>query len=757
MRVFRSRKLLSFSVLLFLLLSATAPVWGQTATLGRGLEQLVQLYESSNPKLDVALKPHLTSPAGELLVEVRLAPGADAKHVIAQLSQNGFRLQAISELDPRLIEGYLPLSSARAASAAAGIKSLHAVQRPVTLTVGSVPAEAAIVEKADVAQARGINGTGTKVGVLSDSYNTCPNPKPCVTNAAQDVATGDLPSGVVVLQDKPAALGPGTDEGRAMLQLVHKIAPGSGLGFATADGGQVNFSNNILNLRRIFGASVIVDDVVYFAEPMYSDGLPARAVDEVVREGAAYYSSAGNNGLEAYEDRYRPISFARLQKLVAEGKSNLDLAGFAAFLQANNLPTPVSVQSFRTDDEGISFTQRFVSFGGNVISFQWDEPFFVDKVRTNYDVFVFDENGHILDPNDPNFPGFYTLDDSTQSDEAFKFLALPIDPRSFHRAGGLVSTTYQLLIANMNDGPARRIKYVNVNGLGESERQNAPSIFGHAAARNGQAVAAADWTILNFPEDFSSPGPVTILFDEAGNRLEDPEIRRVPQVTAADGASTTFFGNFFGTSASAPDAAAVAALVIQSAGGPGKISPKKVYDRLQDTATPIPLSKDRAHSGTEAGPVEVSASGDFVRFGEYFTVSVDDDTKHTIRSVSINVTNTPTHMQFNPNPARFHVGIANGIDPANIAATYSADAKTVTLTFKPGAFGGGASFTFGLSVFSPLEGTTQEDADRMENAVVTVTLDDNSTRTGTFHVAPKLPINRFTGAGFVNADAATRD
>jgi len=757
MPISRLRTLLSFGLLLFLLLSAANPVWGQSATLGRGLEQLVQLYESSNPKLDVALKPHLTSPAGELLVEVRLAPGADAKQVIAQLSQNGFRLQAISELDPRLMEGYLPLSSARVASATAGIKSLHAVQRPVTLTVGSVPAEAAIVEKADVAQARGIDGKGTKVGVLSDSYNTCPNPKPCVTNAAQDVATGDLPPGVVVLQDKPAALGPGTDEGRAMLQLVHKIAPGSGLGFATADGGQVNFSNNILNLRRIFGASVIVDDVVYFAEPMYSDGLPARAVDEVVREGAAYYSSAGNNGLEAYEDRYRPISFARLQKLVSEGKSNLDLAGFAAFLQANNLPTPVSVQSFRTDDDGISFTQRFITFGGNVISFQWDEPFFVDKVRTNYDVFVFDENGHILDPNDVNFPGFYTLDDSTVSDEAFKFLVLPIDPRSFHRAGGLVSTTYQLLIANMNDGPARRIKYVNVNGLGESERQNAPSIFGHAAARNGQAVAAADWTILNFPEDFSSPGPVTILFDEAGNRLEDPEIRRVPQVTAADGASTTFFGNFFGTSASAPDAAAVAALVIQSAGGPGKISPKKVYDRLQDTATPIPLSEDRAHSGTEAGPVEVSASGDFVRFGEYFTVSVDEDTKHTIRSVSINVANTPTHMQFNPSPTRFHVGIANGIDPANITATYSADVKTVTLTFKPGTFGGGASFTFGLSVFSPLEGTTLEDADHMENAVVTVTLDDNSTRTGTFHVAPKLPINRFTGAGFVNADKATRD
>jgi hypothetical protein len=216
-----------------------------------------------------------------------------------------------------------------------------------------------------------------------------------------------------------------------------------------------------------------------------------------------------------------------------------------------------------------------------------------------------------------------------------------------------------------------------------------------------------DWAILNFPEDFSSPGPVTILFDTAGNRLLFPEIRNVPQITAADGASTTFFGNFFGTSAAAPDAGAVAALVIQSSGGPGSISPHKVYRRLQRTATAVPLSFDRVHSGTQAGPVEVTAEGDFTRFGEYFTVEVEPRTRHSIQSISINVTNTPTHMQFNPNPKRFHVGTTNGIDPSNISASYSADAKTVTLTFKPGTFGAEDSFTFGLSVFAPVEGTTQ--------------------------------------------------
>ncbi|HVP53248.1 MAG TPA: hypothetical protein VMT05_14115 [Terriglobales bacterium] len=766
MRVSQVRKLLLSGSLFLLVLGASSSAWAQAATLGRGLEQMVQLYEFGNPKLPDVMKLHLAASPDTVLVHVRLAPGATAQQVLPGLTASGFLLQAVSKMDPSLLEGYLPLGFARSAAATAGVKNILAVQRPVR-NAGAVQSQAVAVEKADLAQARGFDGTGTKLGAMSDSYDTCTT---CSTHAAQDIATGDLPAaGVVVLEDSPH----GTDEGRAMLQLVHDIAPGAALGFATAFNGEVDFSNNILALRSTFHADVEVDDVTYYDEPMFSNGLLEQTVDEVVKQGVAYFSSAGNNGLEAYEAEYSPVPFNRALRLVAEGKSNLDLASLMAFNIANGLPIPKSLHNFNAPHftvrnpegvdgrdcrwghhhEDVAISQGYNSYFGDIGDFQWDEPFFLGKVQTIYFVYLFDADGTFEDPTNPSSNVFFTFDDNVAEDAAIQLWA--VNPGN-----------YQIVIAKMNDGPARRIKYINVNGTGESERQDAPSTWGHNASQRGQTVAAMYYPIANFPEDFSSPGPLTILFDNAGNRLHKPEIRQAPQITAIDGVDTTFFGgdtdgnglpNFFGTSAAAPDAAAAGLLVIQSEGGPGSIRPERVYDRLQDTATPVPLSGDRTRAFAKAGPVFASANGDFARQTDYWRLEVDH-TSHTVSSVSINLT-TPNLLWSSPasTTTGFRVGKAKGLLPTDVTATRSADRTTLTLTFKPGTFGAGDELTFANFIFpSILPFQFQFDADRTAGGLVTVTLDDGSTATDTFHVEKLVAPNVFTGAGLVNADAATR-
>ena len=88
----------------------------------------------------------------------------------------------------------------------------------------------------------------------------------------------------------------GADVGGAMTQIVHDLAPGANLDFASAFNGELSFANNIRALYNA-GAKVIADDVVYFNEPFYQDGPIAVAVNEVTAGGASYFSSAGNDNI----------------------------------------------------------------------------------------------------------------------------------------------------------------------------------------------------------------------------------------------------------------------------------------------------------------------------------------------------------------------------------------------------------------------------------------------------------------------------
>src|SRR5262249_319387 len=117
----------------------------------------------------------------------------------------------------------------------------------------------------------------------------------------------------------------------------------------------------------------------------------------------------------------------------------------------------------------------------------------------------------------------------------------------------------------------------------------------HANTVGGEAVAAADYrqtpefgTTPAVQEGFTSRGGTPIRFAVNGTAVN--VVRAKPDITAPDNANTTFFGvdvdgdglpNFSGTSAAAPHAAGVAALLLQN--NPA-LAPNAVYTALETTA-----------------------------------------------------------------------------------------------------------------------------------------------------------------------------
>jgi hypothetical protein len=202
----------------------------------------------------------------------------------------------------RMVSARFPIAAIPSLERVASLQFARAAHR--LTNAGRVTSQGDAVMRANTARTTfGVDGTGILVGVLSDSYN-------CLGGAATDIIFDDLPAaGVNVIQEDPPG-GPcaGADEGRAMLQIVHDVAPGANLSFATAFTGQAGFAANIRALRDA-GASVIVDDVIYFGEPMFQDGVIAQAVDDVVGSGVSYFSAAGNFARKAYEEPFNAGTF----------------------------------------------------------------------------------------------------------------------------------------------------------------------------------------------------------------------------------------------------------------------------------------------------------------------------------------------------------------------------------------------------------------------------------------------------------------
>jgi hypothetical protein len=426
-----------------------------------------------------------------------------------------------------------------------------------------------------------VDGTGVTVGILSDSFDRNPA---AATHAAGDVASGDLPgpgspcgstTPVRVLDDRESG---GGDEGRAMAQIVHDLAPGASVSFASAFTGESGFAANIRALAAD-GAKVIVDDVAYFQEPFFQDGPVAVAVNDVVAAGVSYFSAAGNDNL--IDAAGNDIASWEAPAFRDSGECPPALVELSEEVEAEEADEGVATPQGLNPDHCLDFDPAGAEdhdFGITVeagqelaIDLQWAEPW--NGVGTDLDAFLLDEEGKVLGVDGAAVAA--VEDNVGGSQRPFEFLSWQNDGPA---------QEVQLVI-NRFSGADPRLKFALLeNGRGVSATEYprssggdvvGPTIFGHSGAAAAISLGAVRYDDPSRPERFSSRGPVKHYFGPVtgpGPAAASGE-RTIakPDLVATDGGANTFFGlaatgvwRFYGTSAAAPHAAAVAALARQA-------------------------------------------------------------------------------------------------------------------------------------------------------------------------------------------------
>ena len=357
--------------------------------------------------------------------------------------------------------------------------------------------EGDVAHQANVARsANSVDGTGIGIGVISDGVNTL----------AGQQETGDVPARVTVLPGQAGgsisyACGGSSKgtEGTAMLEIVHDLAPGAELLFATGN-------------------------------------------------GCYYFSSAGNGGN------------------LNDGTAGVWEGDYAAGspVTVNGVPAGVAHDFGGGEEEN-----RIKRNSTNPISLQWSDP--AGGSENDYDLFLIDADDNVLASST-------NTQDGTQ------------DPIEWIRGSCSDDREDTRLVIVKNTGAADR--YLRLNYAREGlEIATAGHTFGHSASKDAVGVAAVDVTTAGAAggvfngtepvETFSSDGPRRIFFEADSTPITPGDfsstggrVLQKPDLAAADAVSTSTpgFSPFRGTSAAAPHAAAIAALMLEAAGGPDNMT-----------------------------------------------------------------------------------------------------------------------------------------------------------------------------------------
>ena len=211
----------------------------------------------------------------------------------------------------------------------------------------------------------GVDGEGIKVGVISNTFERCSQDTTpfCFSDYEFDLATGDLPSGdkeIKILLDDNIETAP-IDEGRAMCQLIYDVANETQMFYHTGTISAESMAAGIRELRDR-GCDIIVDDIRWDVEPWFFDGQISQAANEVVEDdGVVFFSAAGNEFRNSWNDTFNGVQDADLTKLFEDAGVSLDGAWFHDF---DGMGETKQMLTY-TDPPNFDFK--------SIMVFQWDD------------------------------------------------------------------------------------------------------------------------------------------------------------------------------------------------------------------------------------------------------------------------------------------------------------------------------------------------------------------------------------------------
>jgi hypothetical protein len=574
-----------------------------------------------------------------------------------------------------VITGYFPINQLTQLNTNTRIEYVRPLYPPIS-NAGQVTSQGDTTMRSHHVRGQfGVDGSGVKIGVLSDSYNS-------KLAAQNDVDQGDLPgmksSGlpndnpdpVQVLADLPQR---GNDEGRAMLQIVHDVAPKAKLAFRTGFLTAGDFAKGIQELASpaLPGGpcDVIVDDITYITEPFLRDGRVAMAVDQAVAQGVTYFSSAGNFGNKAYEAQFNPVTNTAViptGQIHQYGPTNADI------YQSINLKP-----------------------GSYTIVLQWSDEFHslgsTAGVQTDMDLYLVGTNGFTL----------FGFNRSNLLGDPFEVCPFTVDQE----------TNARIMVVRASGTTNVRFKYIIFRGDGTllDYPTGTSTLVGHANS-NG-AIAVGAMLYKNIP-GVTPIWPGVASFSSRGGTLTlngtNYSARNKPELIGPNGVNTTVnlggatfndgdpYPNFFGTSAAAPHVAAVAGLLIEAG---------KKYN-LQATVTPAQVRQQLINTAGKFSYLP----GNFSFEGGFGYVQADSAVQQIANPKPIAETLAPTIPGAQNGDQPFEITITGQyLTPATqvhvngtpVPTTVSPDKTTATATVPAIVAGENPAYQIGNAAKSP--------------------------------------------------------